>query len=87
MPKKSKSGQYILTAGEIATYSLCPESWRLQYLESVNTEDSKRTKKGIALHEDWNKDLKDINFLSFSTRLVFYLILLTIFVFSIPIFI
>jgi hypothetical protein len=87
MAKKTSSGKFILKAGEIGTYSLCPESWRLQHLESVNSEDQKRTAKGITLHAEWSKDLKDINFLSFSTRLICYLILLSIFVFSIPLFI
>lgn len=86
MPKKcTKTGKNILTAGEISTYSLCPESWRLQYIKHVQNLETKKIRKGQELHKKWSQELKEANFFTFGTRVVFYLIILASFSYLIPI--
>lgn len=86
MPKYyTKTKTYILTAGEISTYSLCPEAWRLQYLKKVETLNNAKEQKGRELHKKWANDIKAANFFSFGTRMIFYLLVLIVFSFIIPV--
>lgn len=86
MPKyQPKTKTYILTAGEISTYSLCPEAWRLQYLKKVETLNNAKVEKARDLHKKWANDIRTANFFSFGTRMIFYLFVLIVFSFVIPV--
>lgn len=53
MPRRSDSGKWIFSAGEVAEFVLCPESWRLRRLEKRSVEP-----EGEALHQKWASSLE-----------------------------
>ena len=54
MARKNKYGQFIISAAEVGTYTVCPESWRLRVIEGLeNSEDCQSVEKGNALHNQW----------------------------------
>lgn len=67
MPRLTKNGDYILTAGEIAAYVVCPESWRLGYFDAANKVRSQlivpekirsQMREGEQLHSKWANNLE-----------------------------
>lgn len=81
----TRDGQYIITAGEISAYTVCPEQWRLTYLESATKSKDSNVKKGKELHRDWADKYDESIFLARSVRLIFMLILIAIGLFLIVI--
>ncbi len=56
MARLSKTGQYIISAAEVGTYTVCPESWRLRTIENLDSDDhSQNIKIGNKLHDKWAK--------------------------------
>ena len=79
MAKKNEYGKYILSAGEIATYTICPESWRLTQEDSVvETVDIDNIKVGHKLHKEWSEALGDAVYFTHSITLFTILIALTL---------
>jgi hypothetical protein len=77
MARKNESGEFIISAGEVAAYSVCPEAWRLEYVENnspIETEYSSNSTAGQELHKQWAKNLDEAQFLIKGIRLIIYLI-------------
>ena len=75
MPRKNRDGKFILSAGEIGSYTLCPEAWRLANLERrTSGPRSDESKMGNKLHDVWAKGHDDVVFLTFGVKLVITLI-------------
>ena len=56
MARKNKDGQFIISAAEVGTYAVCPESWRLKTLEGLSDEENlDAINKGNKLHNSWAK--------------------------------
>ena len=55
MPRKSDFGKYILSAGEIGAFTVCPEAWRLRTVQKVQGLKSLAEEKGMLLHDEWAK--------------------------------
>lgn len=54
MARKSSGGGYILSAAEIGTYSVCPESWRLRVVEGLEKSAVRDSVDlGNSLHKSW----------------------------------
>jgi hypothetical protein len=54
MARKNKDGQIIISAAEVGTYTVCPESWRLRVVEGLErTDDFKTIEMGNQLHNKW----------------------------------
>lgn len=83
MARKNEYGKYILSAGEIASYTVCPEAWRLKMVENANSIYIDNVKKGRELHQEWSADLDDAIFFTKGTTLILLLISLAILVFLI----
>ena len=51
MPRQNEYGKFILSAGEISTYEVCPEAWRLSHVQKAgqNQETPKKSKEGTCL--------------------------------------
>lgn len=78
MARKNAYGKYILSAGEIGAYTVCPEAWRLNQLDEVEAEVSPRAKAGNRLHQEWAEGYEEAAYLNRHFRLIILLILLAI---------
>jgi len=76
--KRSGSGKYILSAGEIGSYTVCPEAWRLKTIAKVQRAHADSVQAGEKLHLEWAKNFDEALFLSKGVRLILFLIALTI---------
>jgi cell division protein FtsX len=83
LAKLNEFGKYILSAGEIATYTVCPESWRLSKEEETTIIHTKGIDEGIRLHKEWKKTLDEANKFSRSIILLIILFILTVLFFAI----
>jgi hypothetical protein len=70
----------ILSAGEVATYVVCPEAWRLEREQGSSgmREPTKRTLEGKQLHANWAETVDEARHLLFGVRLILYLVVLAI---------
>ncbi len=75
MARRSKNGKIIFSASEIGAYTVCPESWRLTYLEKVESNTTESHTEGEKLHATWAEGQDEIVFL---TRGIQTLILVTL---------
>ena len=78
MARKTIYGKYILSAGEIASYTVCPEAWRLNLQPDVTPIRTKSVDEGHRLHEEWMKSLDNAMFFTRGVRLIVLLIVLSI---------
>lgn len=76
MAKKSSSGKFIISAGEVGSYTVCPEAWRLKALEGVERFTASSVAKGNELHRQWAKNYDEAAYLSRGLRLVLVMLLL-----------
>ena len=81
MTRKSEEGLHILSAGEIATYVVCPEAWKLTYLDKTDTIQTESKKRGQNLHDKWNVDVHEAFYFTQSIKLIVLLIFLSLLVF------
>ena len=80
MPRKNKDEKFILAAGEIAHYTVCPEAWRLSMIEKKETLTDPAKITGRDLHQVWAKDYHDSIFFTRSVRLIIEILLLLVLV-------
>lgn len=78
MAKKSESGKFIISAGEIGSYTVCPEAWRLKVLEGVERSASSSVIKGSELHREWAKNYDEAAYLSRGLRIVLLMLVAAI---------
>lgn len=53
MARRGAGGKFILSAGEIGAYTVCPEAWRLQKVERVKPAYSETIREGEEAHAEW----------------------------------
>lgn len=69
--KKSADGSYILSAGEISVFSVCPQSWDLKWNKRGESKPaSLESVLGQRLHSDWSKLFEESLRLSSAIRLL-----------------
>lgn len=78
MPRLNQEGKYILAAGEIAHFTVCPEAWRLSALEKKDTLTAPSHQAGRELHTHWAKKYENSVLLSRSVRMIIEVLLLLI---------
>lgn len=78
MARKTAEGRYILSAGEIGSFTVCPEAWRLKNLVKVRSSKSESILKGLSLHAEWAVQNDEVLFLAQAIRMILLLILLFI---------
>jgi hypothetical protein len=83
MARQNDYGRYILSAGEIGAYTVCPEAWRLANVERVSTRNSsseqkERVQKGNELHKEWAQNVDEAVYLTRHVKVIIALILLCI---------
>ena len=78
MAYKNIYGKIILSAGEVGSYTTCPEAWRLEVVERIRPQSSVDAQKGEELHEKWASDLDEAMYFTRSIRLILFLIILAL---------
>jgi len=72
MARENEFGKFIISAGEIGAYTVCPEAWRLGTVERLRKKGSvERVRQGKRLHEEWAKTYEESAYLSRQTKIVF----------------
>lgn len=85
MPRKNRDGKFIISAGEIGAYTVCPEAWRLQMLEGVVGADRENSVQGQKLHKEWAEKYGEALFLSKGVKIIMLLLFIAVagYVFSV----
>jgi len=82
MTQESRSElNVILSAGEVATYVVCPEAWRLEREQNTSgdvRQATKRTLEGRQLHANWAEMVDEARHLLYGVRLILYLVVIAI---------
>lgn len=79
MPQLSPNGKYILSAGEIASYTVCPEAWRLVSVVKIRPVGAKESEElGQELHQEWAALYDQSVFLKRGARLILILTMLAL---------
>lgn len=82
MAKKAPDGSFIISAGEVAAFSVCPQSWNLKWnkrgIQQPATSDSLL---GQRLHRDWSRFFEESLRLSGAIRLLAVLLCVMMVVF------
>ena len=81
MPRLNSFGKYILSAGEISSYIVCPKSWHLEYVENQKPKHEKSKQEGSKLHVEWLIRANEALFFTWGTRLIIYMLMLIILVY------
>jgi hypothetical protein len=76
------SEKKVISAEELANYVVCPEAWRLKYLEKGRKQQAQRKEYGRASRQEWfeTQDLS-AKLRSYAKVAYFLLVLLVIVVF------
>ena len=82
MARLTTSGRHILSASEIGSYTVCPESWRLKEIERVKLRNSERFAQGEMMHEQWASTYGESVYLVRSMRIIIALVVLALASFS-----
>ncbi len=78
MAKKNREGKFIIAAGEVGQYAVCPEAWRLKVVERVTSEQSESSITGEKLHSKWSTNIDSAAHLSQGIRFLIALLVTTI---------
>lgn len=78
MARQNKDGKFVISAGEVGQFAVCPESWRLRMVEKVDEESTKRMSDGERLHYLWSKNIDRAAHLGQGLRFLIALIVTTI---------
>ncbi len=74
MAKKNREGKFIIAAGEVGQYAVCPEAWRLKVVERVTSEQSIASIEGEKLHSKWSSNLDNAAHLGQGIRFLLALV-------------
>jgi hypothetical protein len=81
MARKLETGRYIISAGEIGAYTVCPEAWRLSTVERVQSVHAASRGQGVKLHKSWAQSFDDSIYFRRASRALLWLTLLTILIY------
>lgn len=81
MAKRNRDGKFIITAGEVGVYTVCPEQWRLTVLEPERISADPDEARGRALHFDWANEVNEVVFLRRSAWLMAALVCVAVVLF------
>lgn len=59
MARKNDYGRWIISAGEIGAYIVCPEAWRLKSIAGVRAQKSPTSTVGRELHQEWARKVEE----------------------------
>lgn len=85
MARKNDFGKFIIAAGEVASYVVCPEAWKLQQ-DGADVERSGSNAKAVAgrdQHEKWTDSLGEAQHLIKGIRFILYLLAMSVIILAI----
>lgn len=59
MARKNDYGRWIISAGEIGAYIVCPEAWKLKSVQGMKAEKSSTASMGRELHQEWARKIDE----------------------------
>ena len=80
MARTDSEGNVIISAGEVATYVVCPEAWRLEVSQGRAGRNSSRSNRGRKLHALWAYNIDEAHHLLVGVRVLLYLLVTAILV-------
>ena len=82
MARRSNTGKFIISAGEVGQFVYCQESWRLRHQtatkESISQKEYLDRKSGRALHTQWSSNLDEAAHLGEGLRFLVALLITTV---------
>lgn len=81
MTRPNKDGKLIISASEVGTYTVCPESWRLRTLQRIKTAKTISAEQGETLHDEWSEEVKELLIFQRWMRIIALLLVLAAAVF------
>ena len=79
---KQSQEDYSLTAKEIATYIVCPESWRLRFIaKKINSDSNEKPAELKKQYRDWLQDFDAARKLTWASRTIIFLMILIVIVY------
>jgi len=51
---KAPNGEFIIAAGEVGAFSVCPQAWKLKWIDQVPPDRAPSVDLGQKLHTDWS---------------------------------
>ena len=78
MARKNSEGNFIIAAGGVGQYAVCPESWRLKMVERVKRQQGNNAinrSEGERLHSEWSKKVDAAAHLSQGLRFLLALLM------------
>ncbi len=81
MARPNKDGKMIISASEVGTYVVCPESWRLRNVIKTESEKPISVEKGEALHDEWSDEYNQLLTFQRFIRIIGMLLVLALAVF------
>ncbi|MDZ4785485.1 MAG: hypothetical protein SGJ02_05350 [bacterium] len=78
MPRQNRDGKFILSASEIGSFTVCPESWRLRTVQHKESKHSDRVEIGQEMHAAWSAKYDEHLFLIRAARIVLALLVLVL---------
>ena len=82
MARQNIYGRFIISAGEVGSYTVCPEAWWLKCIQKVKRTDSQSMTTGEELHRAWAEGFDEAVYLSRGIRLVLLLIALSVILYA-----
>jgi CRISPR/Cas system-associated exonuclease Cas4 (RecB family) len=80
--RKNPQGGYIIAAGEVGTFSVCPKAWQLSFSKADKVQaPNDRSLLGQALHQDWTSFFEESLTLSVWIRYLAVLVCLMLMAF------
>lgn len=76
MARKNEDGRFILSAGEIGAYTVCPEAWRLKTIDKVQSIHASSVHEGHQLHREWVTKFEEAAYLRHRIRVVLALLMI-----------
>jgi len=56
MASKTENGRFIIAAGEVGAFSVCPMAWKLKWIDKAKgVSEGNSTGLGQQLHSDWSR--------------------------------
>ena len=81
MPSKRPDGQFIIAAGEVADFTVCPRAWWLKHKSDQREHDqSFLSAAGVISHRFWAQRVDDLLALAWRTKFVIGLTVVVLFV-------
>ena len=81
MARRNVNGRFILSAGEIGAFCVCPHAWTLRTLHKVAVTPSPDFERGVQLHKAWAKRYEDAVLLGHGAKLIVLLIVMAIMIY------